>query len=305
MKKTRLKTSLEHLPFNKQEELATIRELILKYVPQTEMIILFGSYARGDYVDRHYTKMHGATYEYSSDFDILVVTRRKVEDINSCWRSIRAILDKKPLLTKPTMISHDINFINERIRYQYYFFTDIIEEGIILHDSGKYELATPEDLTPQKRLEKAQDYLEYWMKKADNCTLGANLFLDRKINDKAAFELHQATENYYAALSLVFTDYKPKTHELADLRKRAININEALQSVFPLKTKEEERLFDLLCKAYVDARYNKDYKITEEELKYLAERVALLKKLVAQLCEAEIARLQAQLEAWQANQPSA
>ena len=91
------------------------------------------------------------------------------------------------------------------------------------------------------------------------------------------------------------SDYKPKTHELADLRKRAINIHEALKAIFPLNTQEEQDRFDLLCRAYVDARYNKDYSIMIEELKYLAEQVALLRKLVEQLCEEEIARLQKQL----------
>ena len=295
MEKNHLKTSLEHLPFNKQEELAATKELVLKYVPKAEMIILFGSYARGDYVDRDYTKDHGATYEYNSDFDLLVVTRRKVEDISSCWRSIRAVIDKKPLMTKPTIISHDINFLNEKIRDNYYFFLDIIKEGILLYDSGKYELAVPEDLTPKKRLEKAKEYFEYWMKKADNFYEMYESALQKRFYSNAAFELHQATENYYAAFSLVFTDYKPKTHELTDLRKRAINIHEALKAIFPLNTQEEQDRFDLLCRAYVDARYNKDYNITVEELKYLAEQVALLQKLVEQLCEAEIARLRKQL----------
>ena len=49
MKKTVLKTSLDHLPFNHQQDLAFIKDTILKYIP-AEMIILFGSYARGDYV---------------------------------------------------------------------------------------------------------------------------------------------------------------------------------------------------------------------------------------------------------------
>jgi hypothetical protein len=40
------------------------------------MIILFGSYARGQWVEDIYTEGH-ITYEYISDFDILVLTRLK------------------------------------------------------------------------------------------------------------------------------------------------------------------------------------------------------------------------------------
>ncbi|MCF0075300.1 nucleotidyltransferase domain-containing protein [Dyadobacter sp. CY261] len=66
-----MKTSLTHLPQHKQEELKTLTEIIQAKVP-AEMIILFGSYARGDWVEDFQEK-----YEYVSDFDILIVTKDK------------------------------------------------------------------------------------------------------------------------------------------------------------------------------------------------------------------------------------
>lgn len=45
-----MKTSLFHLPSHKQEELRIISDAILTRVP-AEMIILFGSYARGEWVE--------------------------------------------------------------------------------------------------------------------------------------------------------------------------------------------------------------------------------------------------------------
>ncbi len=38
-----------------------------------------------------------------------------------------------------------------------------------------------------------------------------------------------------------------------------------LRTVFPRDSAEEERLFELLQKAYVNARYNKKYEITKDE----------------------------------------
>ena len=58
--------------------------------------------------------------------------------------------------------------------------------------------------------------------------------------------------------------------------------------VFSLSTPEENRLFTLLCKAYVDARYNKNYTITQAELKWLDERVQELKQLTEKLCQEKI-----------------
>lgn len=59
-------------------------------------------------------------------------------------------------------------------------------------------------------------------------------------------------------------------------------------TVFPRKTKEEKRLFNLLNRAYIDARYKKSYKITKEELEYLSGRVTKLMKLTEDICKERI-----------------
>jgi predicted nucleotidyltransferase len=45
-----MKTTLSHLPDDKQEELETLTKVIVEKVP-AEMVILFGSHARGDWVE--------------------------------------------------------------------------------------------------------------------------------------------------------------------------------------------------------------------------------------------------------------
>ena len=54
-----MKRSLSHLPPHKRRQFGLITETIRKKAPQTEMIILFGSFARGDWVEDVYMK--GAT----------------------------------------------------------------------------------------------------------------------------------------------------------------------------------------------------------------------------------------------------
>lgn len=285
-----MKTSLDYLPVNKQEELSAIQEIILDCIPKTEMVILFGSYARGDWVEDVYQE-NGTTYEYISDFDILVVTTKNVHDMKRDWKKVRSQIDKKGFRTKTSIISHGIHFLNERIEHSYYFFLDILNEGVMLYDSGNYKLTTPATIGPKKRLEKAEQYLKYWMEEGDEFYTDFENAFKRKSYRKAAFELHQAAENYYAAFSLVLTDYKPKTHDLEELLGRAININEAHRKVFPQQTEEEEYRFDLLKRAYIEARYNENYLITIEELQYLAERVLMLKELIIKLCKEEIEKI--------------
>ncbi|UOB19479.1 HEPN domain-containing protein [Abyssalbus ytuae] len=102
----------------------------------------------------------------------------------------------------------------------------------------------------------------------------------------AAFELHQATERYFHTTLLVFTDYKAKQHDIDLLRNDVIRLDERFATVFPQNTKEERDRFDLLKRAYIDARYRmKIYNITREELEYLGERVALLKELTEEVCQ--------------------
>jgi len=50
-------------------------------------------------------------------------------------------------------------------------------------------------------------------------------------------------------------------------------------------TKEQDERFKLLKKAYIDARYKKDYKITKKQLEYLAKRVKLLQRLTKTICK--------------------
>jgi uncharacterized protein len=66
-------TSLEHLPEHKQKQLREIAGIIVKAV-DPEKVILFGSHATGRWVEHRYTES-GITYEYISDYDILVIIR--------------------------------------------------------------------------------------------------------------------------------------------------------------------------------------------------------------------------------------
>ncbi|WP_269077796.1 nucleotidyltransferase [Rickettsia felis] len=54
--------------------------------------------------------------------------------------------------------------------------------------------------------------------------------------------------------------------------------------VFPIATPEQKECFELLQKAYVDARYNKNYKITKEQLLYLIDRIEKLKQITEKIC---------------------
>ena len=296
-----MKTSLaqlpQPLPASKQKELARVQDIIVNRFQaeehrfNLEKIILFGSYARGTWVEDGYVK-NGITYEYKSDFDILVVTQQGISESNWLGLCIDEQIDKHPAIkTEVNIIHHGIQFLNKKIEENYYFFTDIAEEGVLLYDTGQYKLATPGPMTPEAQGQKAQEEFEYWLRKGDRFYESFEFNFKKEYYSESAFLLHQATESYYSAILLVFTDYRPRGHNLKWLGKQANSINDRFREVFPNRNREERALFQLLKKAYIDSRYNKNYRITAEELEYLAERVQLLRALTDKLCQQEIARL--------------
>ena len=93
----------------------------------------------------------------------------------------------------------------------------------------------------------------------------------------------------YHCTLLVLTLYSPKSHKLAFLRSQAERLAPALIAAWPRDTRFAQRSFELLHRAYVDARYSPHYTITAEELGWLIERVDILQQLVADVCQTHLA----------------
>jgi predicted nucleotidyltransferase/HEPN domain-containing protein len=283
-----MKKSLSHLPQRKRSELARIVSIIRQTVPQAEMIILFGSYARGDAVEDVTLNGH-TTYEYSSDFDILVLIKSKaLADNLDLWYALEDEAGKLPVQTPVKIIAHEINFVNGKLRKGQYFFSDIKKEGIILYDSKNCQLAEPKELSPKERLGQAKADFKQWFTSAKSFYLQYESALNIPDHKVAAFDLHQAAECCYGAVLLVYTNYKPKTHDLDTLRRLAANHDPAFFTVFPLRTKQERDRFDLLRQAYVGARYHDNYVITPQELKYLSRCVELLRNQTETSCNTKM-----------------
>jgi len=98
------------------------------------------------------------------------------------------------------------------------------------------------------------------------------------------FILHQSAERFFMTIELVFTDYKPQTHDLNLLYKQACLHDARFKIVFPQETEEEKRLFIVLVKSYIDSRYKMGYTIAAEDLQYLIDKVLLLKTLTESIC---------------------
>ena len=72
-----MKKSLAHLPQDKQDEAELVATKIRALVEDVEIVILFGSYARGDWKDGPHEQGRGRLIIHKrSDYDIFVLTAK-------------------------------------------------------------------------------------------------------------------------------------------------------------------------------------------------------------------------------------
>jgi predicted nucleotidyltransferase/HEPN domain-containing protein len=295
---------LDHLPEGKRRELAfvvdVVREGFAQAVAQRTAprfregrlvkIILFGSYARGDWVE-------DPVGRYFSDYDLLVVVDHDdLTDVPEFWAKteetlLEALASGQHLRTPVSLIYHSLEDVNAQLRLGRYFFMDIVREGVVLFEEPGHPFVAPEPLTPAESLKESQAYYAEWLESADEFLVHGKDAAERGWGKKAAFELHQAAERYYHTLFLVLTLYSPKTHSLNQLRKLAESLDPSLGQVWPTETKFQKRCYELIRAAYIKARYSRHYRITAEELTWLAERITVLRIMVMDLCERRLGEL--------------
>jgi len=303
-----MKNSLDHLPAGKRRELefvvevlqhafanvlATRQSRVLK-AGRILKIILFGSYARGDWVE-------DAVGRYFSDYDLLiVVSDERLTDVLEFWepaeqRLLAELSAGQQLRTPVNFIVHSLADLNEQLSRGRYFFVDIVRDGIALMETPGHPFVQPQPLAPATALEEAREFFETGIAGADRRSEVARFDIARGFSNEAAFDLHQTAEQLYSTLLLSMTLYTPKSHNLVRLRRLAEPLDTRLTEVWPSETKFQRRAFELLRAAYVKARYSRHFKISADELAWIQERVSALQGLVREICEARITSLDSAL----------
>jgi len=301
-----MRTDIDHLPAAKQRELERIVEILFDEFGQaTEnatgrrkgarilKIILFGSHARGDWVDAPLS-----ANQYKSDYDILViVSQKELTDRAAYWakaeeRLIRAYTIEKTLRTPVNFIVHSLHEVNDGLAHGRVFFMEVAKDGIALYEADDRELATPKPKTSGQALAAAKEYFEDWLTSSLDFYDQAKHAMEKGRGKIAAFELHQATERLYSCVLLTLTFYTPYNHNIAFLRSLAEGLDRRLYGIWPESNRRERAMFQKLKEAYTKARYSKHYRISEEELAWLGERVEELGRVVHQVCTDKIAELE-------------
>ena len=284
-----MRTSLDHLPVMQQDELHHVRELLLgefaraiasatqpwKKNGKVLKIVLFGSYARDDWVDE-------PENGYQSDFDLLViVSHPDLTDVADYWYAAEDLIQRDPAIGRPVnIIVHTLDEVNQALGRGEYFWVDIARDGIVLYERPGSALAAPQPLTAADAYEMAAGYYRDWLTKIDDAVEIAQFCTAKRKWNDAAFTLHQATERAYICFLLTRTLYFPRSHNIKFLRSLAEDKEPRLIEAWPRETRLDRRRFELLKRAYVEARYSAAYEIGGEDLDALGRSVVRLRDLV-------------------------
>ncbi len=288
-----MKQSVGFLPENKRQDLQQLVDLIRTHIKDVGMVILFGSYAKNKYVDYDQRIEFGTPTYYMSDYDLLVLTRKEIGAIQySLYAKIKDRFfenKNRPFHTHPQFINYGIDEFNHALTKAHYFETEIKRDGILLYDSGQYKLARRRKLDFAEIRERAQKYFDDKFTTAIDFINGVKFYYENGRYKMAAFHLHQSAENLLRTVSLVHILYSPKNHDLDELLRSCKAYTIELCRAFPRNTPEEERLFDLLQRSYIESRYNPDFEITKTDIEALVPKVERLRDIVEKICREQIA----------------
>jgi predicted nucleotidyltransferase/HEPN domain-containing protein len=308
-----MRTDLDHLPARQQRELERVRTTLLTEFEaaiksggggtqswrrdgRVLKIILFGSYARNDWVDE-------PDNGYLSDFDLLViVSHEKLTDIADYWYVAEDKILRDPAVGRTVnIIVHTMAEVNQALTRGEYFWTDILRDGVILYELPGHPFAQPQPMTAVEARDAAQRHSVKWLESVDRSletakdqlAKGADLGWRRD----AAFSLHQAVERAYICFLLVHTFYFPRSHNIKFLRSLAEDSDKRLTGAWPRDERADRRRFELLKRAYVEARYSDEYDVDVVDLALQLEATVRLRNLVAAASEERIAKLTQNAEA--------
>jgi len=159
-----MKTEIDHLPTAKQRELAHVVRILFEEFGEITArttdpkrkaarilkLVLFGSYARGDWVD-------DPVGGYHSDYDILmVVNDERLTDVVEYWaaaddRLMREVTIAQTLTAPVNFIVHTLADVNKQLERGRPFFVDILKQGIALYEAEGFPFVAPQNCPRTRR----------------------------------------------------------------------------------------------------------------------------------------------------------
>ena len=284
-------TTFDYLPQKQVSELAQLVQKIVQAV-NPEKIICYGYHCTvyqdwsSFFNNSGYAESMNPTYyflivtqetEKHADHEIIQMIEQQVEQLDCTV----------------TCVIHKLGSVNESLAKGSRFFSTLYHRGILVYNGSCLPLTVPPEM-PAVTVLKSK-IQENWV---NTFTIAQRFFqsaihcLQNEWPEQTLFNLHQAAQHTCMGILRVFTGYRSTTHNLSRLLALIENITFNLTIIFPCLTKDETDLFNLLNKAYSNARYNENFKVPIDKAQTLTDRVKELLTIAERLYQIKITALE-------------
>ena len=159
------------------------------------------------------------------------------------------------------------------------FACKVYRQAVLLYKGDGEELAAPEFIATDV-VKNPSDLYNEANNKVTEFIAGADLFMLRSQTKLAAFMFHQASEQLLRALFQITTGMYVNTHSIDKLMRYCSMACPQLPEIFARNNEKGEKLFQLLQKAYIGGRYEREYYITLRELEMIRGSIMELKEVL-------------------------
>ena len=262
-------------------------------------LILFGPFARNSASETAALSPHAAM-----NF-LVIVSHRALAGMSAFWDEVEERIARDRQVKCPvTLIIHTLPDVNSHLKAGAPFFSEIVNQGILVYADSKPGkdgrpkniITKPVTLGSQRAFEIGFENYQYWKRTSEQFLIVGRLGIQAGTDwrNNTAFQLNQAAESSYRMFLLTVTQYAPASHNLGKLRSLARAVDPRIDQVWAPLQKPYNRHFELLQRAYVEARYSPTYETHADILAWQADRTEVLIGLADALCREHLDRLKAE-----------
>ena len=270
--------NIDYLPEETKRQIRIIVSLIKKEM-LTVQIRLFG-----EYTSNEYKVMENPHFRFLIIYSDIFHPRYKAE---AKLRKAIAMTCGKEL--RLNLIYQSEWFVRHSLRNGSPFITNIFHESKVLY--GTKTIKEEQMVISSDNVKRMFDQSYHlWYDFASASYEGLKLMystakLNERFQRKIAFDLHQVVEHLYGTILAVHVGVTPRSHNLIYLRQWVNNILDDAIDVFPLESKRDKHLFQVLQNAYKHSRYSYSFSISQEDIEELWKRTQKLKEIVQRKCQ--------------------
>ena len=195
---------------------------------------------------------------------------------------------------KVTVLSHSSEKVLQQLAESNRFFTRIFTSGLLLYTSGGYNTLSFQQFSNHAaNFGEVQKYFTHHISLATGFLTSAHERFSNHDYKLTLFFLHQATEQTAIGLIRVWMGYRLNIHHLPRLLELCYYFSPKIPDIFS-SNEHDQLLLRKLNRAYISARYRKDFTVTAQQAQMLLLKTETFADLSDSLCQAKLALLRDQ-----------